>query len=203
VPALDHELKTERDHLDASRKALRRMREHAEDLFATGDQVAGDAYAAETLGRHLSRRIAELADNPDTPLFFGKLTLAEREGIFHVGRRHITDTAGEPMVLDWRAPMSRKFYQASVKDPLEVDIRRRFGFVKGELTSFEDEHLQTGEDLGTSQILLDEIERPRVGPMRDIVATIQPEQDELVRAELDESICVQGAPGTGNPNPGN
>jgi DNA helicase IV len=42
-----------------------------------------------------------------------------------------------------------------------------------------------------------EIERPRVGPMRDIVATIQPEQDELVRAELDESICVQGAPGTG------
>ncbi|MET7422411.1 hypothetical protein [Dactylosporangium sp. NPDC005555] len=50
-------------------------------------------------------------------------------------------------------------------------------------------------------ILLEEIERPRVGPMRDIVATIQPEQDELVRAELDESICVQGAPGTGNPNP--
>lgn len=42
-----------------------------------------------------------------------------------------------------------------------------------------------------------EIERPRVGPMRDIVATIQPEQDALVRAGLDESICVQGAPGTG------
>jgi DNA helicase IV len=52
-------------------------------------------------------------------------------------------------------------------------------------------------------MLLEEIERPRVGPMRDIVATIQPEQDELVRVELEESICVQGAPGTGNPNPGN
>ncbi len=48
------------------------MREHAEDLYSTGDQVAGDPFAAETLGRHLARRIAELADNPDTPLFFGK-----------------------------------------------------------------------------------------------------------------------------------
>ncbi|MFC5000678.1 HelD family protein [Dactylosporangium cerinum] len=201
MPALQDELAAERAHLEASRKALRRMREHAEDLFSTGDQVAGDPFAAETLGRHLARRIAELADSPDTPLFFGKLDIeaveADEGGRFHVGRRHVTDVAGEPMVLDWRAPMSRKFYQASVKDPQDVSTRRRFGFVKGELTSFEDEHLQAGEELGTSRILLEEIERPRVGPMRDIVATIQPEQDELVRAELDESICVQGAPGTG------
>jgi DNA helicase IV len=85
-----------------------------------------------------------------------------------------------------------------VRDPQGVSTRRRFGFVKGELTSFEDEHLDRGEELGTkSRILTAEIERPRVGPMRDIVATIQPEQDELVRAELEDSICVQGAPGTG------
>jgi DNA helicase IV len=206
VPALETDLQDERAHLSASRQALKRMREHAEDLFSTGDQVAGDPFAAETLGRHLARRIAELADSPDTPLFFGKLDIEEDEddegGRFHIGRRHVTDTAGEPMVLDWRAPISWKFYQASVKDPQGVANRRRFGFVKGELTSFEDERLQAGEALGTSRILLEEIERPRVGPMRDIVATIQPEQDELVRAELDESICVQGAPGTGNPNPG-
>ncbi|GAA2607717.1 hypothetical protein GCM10010399_43280 [Dactylosporangium fulvum] len=161
MPALQDELAAERAHLEASRTALRRMREHAEDLFSTGDQVAGDPFAAETLGRHLARRIAELA-----------------------------------------APISRKFYQASVKDPQDVRARRRFGFAKGELTSFEDENLLAGEELRTSRVLLEEIERPRVGPMRDIVATIQPEQDELVRAELDESICVQGAPGTGNPNPG-
>src|SRR4029453_10884051 len=48
-----------------------------------------------------------------------------------------------------------------------------------------------------SRILLEEIERPRTGPMRDIVATIQPDQDDLVRAPLEDSICVQGAPGTG------
>ncbi|GAA2386247.1 hypothetical protein GCM10010170_096570 [Dactylosporangium salmoneum] len=200
MPALETELAAERAHLDASREALRRMRERAEDLFATGDQVAGDPFAAETLGRTLARRIADLADNPDTPLFFGRLDIEKHE--YHVGRRHVTDTAGEPMVLDWRAPLSRRFYQASAADPQDVDVRRRFGFVKGELTSFEDEHLGRGEEQGTSQILLDEIERPRVGPMRDIVATIQPEQDALVRAEIDESVCVQGAPGTGNPNPG-
>ncbi|GLY05814.1 AAA family ATPase [Actinoplanes sp. NBRC 101535] len=193
---LDLELSTERTHLTESRDALRRMRDRAQSLFSTGDKVAGDAYTAEQLGRHMARRVKELADDPDTPLFFGRLDIDE--SAYHVGRRHVTDDAGEPMVLDWRAPLSRSFYRASVRDPQGVSTRRRFGFVKGELTSFEDEHLDRGEELGTSsRILTAEIERPRVGPMRDIVATIQPEQDELVRAELSDSICVQGAPGTG------
>ncbi|HCT80158.1 MAG TPA: AAA family ATPase [Micromonosporaceae bacterium] len=193
------DLELERVHLSTSRAALKAMRDRAEVLFSVGDQVAGDAYSAETLGRQMAQRIKELADNPDTPLFFGKLTLdPPQHEVFHIGRRHVTNAAGDPLVLDWRAPLSRKFYQASAKDPQEVQTRRRFGFSRGELTSFEDEHLNLGEELGTdSAILTAEIERPRVGPMRDIVATIQPEQDELVRAELDETICVQGAPGTG------
>ncbi|MEU8232345.1 AAA family ATPase [Actinoplanes sp. NPDC048967] len=193
---LDNELISERRHLSQSRAALGRMRGRAESLFAAGADIAGDAYSAETLGRTLSRRVAELADDPDTPLFFGKLDIEQTA--YHIGRRHVTDDSGEPMVLDWRAPLSQSFYRASVRDPQGVATRRRFGFVKGELTSFEDEHLDRGEELGTkSRILTAEIERPRVGPMRDIVATIQPEQDELVRAELEDSICVQGAPGTG------
>ena len=195
---LDTELSAERRHLTESRAALARMRGRAEALYSAGSEVAGDAYGAEALGRTLSRRVQELADDPTTPLFFGRLDFDETDSSYHVGRRHVTDDAGEPMVLDWRAPVSRSFYRASVRDPQGVSTRRRFGFVKGELTSFEDEHLDRGEELGTSsRILTAEIERPRVGPMRDIVATIQPEQDELVRAELADSICVQGAPGTG------
>jgi hypothetical protein len=191
------ELTLEQEHLAAARAALRRMRERAEALFATGDGVAGDALGAESLGTALARRVAELADNPDVPLFFGKLTQEAGE-IHHIGRRHVTDATGEPMVLDWRAPISRAFYQASAADPQGVAVRRRFGYAAGVLTSFEDEHLDRGEELGTaSRILTAEIERPRVGPMRDIVATIQPEQDALVRADLDTSLCVQGAPGTG------
>ncbi|MCZ7478715.1 MULTISPECIES: AAA family ATPase [unclassified Micromonospora] len=203
TPGLDAELTAERAHLGASRAALKRMRERAEALFATGDKVAGDSYTAEQLGRHMARRVKELADDPTTPLFFGRLDFggddpdhAGRE--YHVGRRHVTDELGEPLVLDWRAPVSRSFYRASARDPQGVAVRRRFGFSAGTLTSFEDEHLDRGEELGTaSRILTAEIERPRVGPMRDIVATIQPEQDELVRADLADSICVQGAPGTG------
>src|SRR4051794_10318525 len=110
--AMETELSGERAHLAAARAALRRMREHAEELFAAGDGVAGDAYSAETLGRTLSRRMAELADNPDTPLFFGRLDFgtADQEHAgdeYHIGRRHVTDATGEPMVLDWRAPISR------------------------------------------------------------------------------------------------
>ena len=175
VADLDHELAAERRHLTESRAALARMRGRAEQLFSAGSEVAGDAFAAESLGRQLSRRVAELADDPTTPLFFGRLDIDDIA--YHVGRRHVTDDAGEPMVLDWRAPLSRSFYRASVRDPQGVATRRRFGFVKGDLTSFEDEHLDRGEELGTaSRILTAEIERPRVGPMRDIVATIQPEQ---------------------------
>ncbi|MFG1776737.1 HelD family protein [Micromonospora sp. NPDC049051] len=220
---LDADLAAEREHLATSRAALAQMRERAQALFSTGDQVAGDAYAAETLGRTLARRVAELADDPTTPLFFGRLDFGPATGAppaadrprdpgdepdgwdadhagrrYHVGRRHVTDDRGEPLVLDWRAPVSRSFYRASARDPQGVAVRRRFGFSNGALTSFEDERLDRGEELGTtSRILTAEIERPRVGPMRDIVATIQPEQDELVRADLADSICVQGAPGTG------
>ena len=79
-----------------------------------------------------------------------------------------------------------------------VRHRRRFGFSSGVLTAYEDEDLvgpaSTG---GASDILEAEIERPRTGPMRDIVATIQPEQDSIVRTELARSVCIQGAPGTG------
>jgi hypothetical protein len=79
-----------------------------------------------------------------------------------------------------------------------VRLRRRFGFVRGQITAYEDEHLtDTHEGEQRSRILTEEIERPRVGPMRDIVATIQPEQDAIVRASLADSVCVQGAPGTG------
>ena len=71
-------------------------------------------------------------------------------------------------------------------------MRRRFGYTGGELTAFEDEHLRPGETAPPARLLTEEIERPRVGPMRDIVATIQPEQDEIVRADLDQTRLRPG-----------
>jgi DNA helicase IV len=93
--------------------------------------------------------------------------------------------------------MSRPFYSARPGQPMGVTLRRRFGFAHGELTAYEDEDLARATVSQTSAILESEIERPRTGPMRDIVATIQPEQDSIVRADLNQSLCIQGAPGTG------
>ena len=122
----------------------------------------------------------------------------------HIGRRHIHDRDGHPVVIDWRAPVSRPFYRASAADPMGLALRRRFGFAGAELTAYEDEEFTgparpAGEAVGrpVSRILIEEIERPRSGPMRDIVATIQPDQDDIVRAGAGQSLCVQGAPGTG------
>ena len=198
---LSTELDAERRHLLLARDCLDRMRLRAERL----NDTAGDELTAWALGRTRAHRLAALAIGPDVPLFFGRLDLRDTERL-HIGRRHIRDDAGEPVVIDWRAPVAIPFYRAHPGDPMGVARRRRFGFVGAALTSFEDEALAAGTDSpaggagtagGASRIVLDEIERPRVGPMRDIVATIQPDQDELVRSSLDQSLCVQGAPGTG------
>ncbi|MFI7054212.1 HelD family protein [Streptosporangium canum] len=199
-------LDDEKAYLARCETALRRMLDGARLNVVIGEQVAGDRYSAERLGRHLKSLAKELDEEPDGPPFFGRLDFGSdpaagdhRAQRYYIGRRHVSGDVGQqPMVIDWRAPVSRAFYRAGARDPQGVAVRRRFGWAGRTLTGFEDERLDRGEDLGAaSRIVTAEIERPRVGPMRDIVATIQPEQDELVRAGLEESICVQGAPGTG------
>jgi DNA helicase IV len=170
------------------------MRAHTLALDARG----GDAVSEQYLAASLHRRVAALSDDPETPLFFGRLDLASTTERFYVGRRHVHDDAGDPVVVDWRADISTAFYRATRTEPMDVGLRRRFGFERGDITAYEDEHLlDRGEADTRSRILATEIERPRVGPMRDIVATIQPEQDVIVRADVAETVCVQGAPGTG------
>ncbi len=208
MPSADPVLVAEREHLAEAREYLRLMREDVLSLRALG----GDPVSEEYLKADLYRRVEALSDLPGTPLFFGRLDYAAGEYAgdrFHVGRRHVHDPAGHPVVVDWRAPVSRAFYRASPAEPMGLSLRRRFGFAGGQLTAHEDETFSsTGIGAGqpapaspaggpVSRILIDEIERPRSGPMRDIVATIQPDQDDIVRADADQTLCVQGAPGTG------
>src|SRR5690348_13460438 len=189
----DPVLTAERDYLRQSREYLRLMRENVLGLRA----MAGDRVSEEYLKADLYRRAEVLRDIPDAPLFFGRLDYAagsvwsdEQKGDeaggqaetaagqpggdrFHVGRRHVHDPDGHPVVIDWRAPVSRAFYRASQADPMDLELRRRFGFSGGDLTAYEDEEFGAGPERAAgpqaSRIMLDEIERPRSGPMRDIV----------------------------------
>jgi DNA helicase IV len=212
----DSVIASERAHLARSRALLHLMRENALELAK--NPMAGDRVSLEYLKADLYRRAEALKDLPDAPLFFGRLDyseLARRDedfagADFHIGRRHVHDQEGTPVVLDWRAPVSRPFYRASQTDPLGLTLRRRFGFAGGALTAYEDERFTSNKQAAVtpvrseksaseapSNLLISEIERPRSGPMRDIVATIQPEQDDIVRADAATTVCVQGAPGTG------
>ncbi|MGC5012381.1 HelD family protein [Streptosporangium sp. DT93] len=230
----DGGLDDERAYLAECEAAIGRMIDGARLNVVIGERVAGDRYSAERLGYDLRSQAKELEEQPDGPPFFGRLDFgparpghtghadhADHAGQrYYIGRRHVSGGPGrQPLVIDWRAPVSTTFYRASARDPRGVTVRRRFGWSREPvaLTGFEDELLDVHEDTRedtrediddtggrggaatgvVSRIVAAEIERPRVGPMRDIVSTIQPEQDQLVRAGLEESICVQGAPGTG------
>ncbi|MFF1624042.1 HelD family protein [Streptomyces sp. NPDC058272] len=229
--ALARSLTQERAYHETCRAALAAMVDGAEEQVVTGEDVSASGADAEVLGYRLRSQAKELRELPQGPLFFGRLdfegsTAAAADGgpgaagecvgecvgeyagehagqSYHIGRLRITEQpAAPPLVVDWRAPVSRAFYQASARDPQGVSVRRRFGWAHGsqgdsaDLTGLEDEHIAEGQ-APDSGILASEIERPRVGPMRDIAATIQPEQDDLVRGDLASSVCVQGAPGTG------
>ncbi|MGW8954963.1 HelD family protein [Streptomyces sp. NPDC055709] len=228
MTSLEHALSQERDYHDLCRAALTAMTEGAATRAVTSEDVSASGADAEALGYELRSHAKELRELPPSPLFFGRLDHEDGQ-IHHIGRRRISEhPAAPPLVIDWRAPVSRAFYQASAHDPQGVAVRRRFGWAphsKGDsadLTGLEDEPLTRGDPgagtaegaitdtrgtcgttgpagtgTATSAIVAGEIERPRVGPMRDIAATIQPEQDALVRSGLAESVCVQGAPGTG------
>jgi DNA helicase IV len=205
---VDAVIQAERAHLAHSREYLRIMRENVLAI----NPMAGDPVSLEFLKADLYRRAESLKDVPDAPLFFGRLDYprgasgdgADRGALpgeaLHIGRRHVHDQEGTPVVIDWRAPVSRPFYRASRTDPMGLRLRRRFGFSGADLTAYEDELFAsptTGSVAEPSRLLVAEIERPRSGPMRDIVATIQPEQDDIVRADSGRTVCVQGAPGTG------
>ncbi|MFJ3773934.1 HelD family protein [Streptomyces sp. NPDC090075] len=203
---MQQELDRERAYHDLCRAALAHMVEGAVEHVVTGADVSASGADAEVLGYRLRSRAKEMRELPEGPLFFGKLDFEAGEHAgqsYRIGRLRISEEpTAPPLVVDWRAPVSRAFYQAGPDDPQGVAVRRRFGWAPGsrgdsaDLTGLEDERLSKGE-AGTGALLTSEIERPRVGPMRDIAATIQPDQDDLVRAGLTDSVCVQGAPGTG------
>jgi len=196
-----HELAAEQRYLDSAFDHLAAMTARtsaaADDAAA---RAAGD-WDATVAHIHLSRRLATM--DPDAgPLCFGRID--EEDGpSWHIGRRHVEDAAGDPVVVDWRTPVAVPFYRATVRDPVGLRRRRRFILERRRLVDLLDENFDDPDGVDTTAAsglpdpLLAELGRARTGVMRDIVATIAAEQDEIIRAPLDVPVIVQGGPGTG------
>ncbi|HEY3845269.1 MAG TPA: ATP-binding domain-containing protein [Acidimicrobiales bacterium] len=197
-PDGDPELLAEQEYLDRAHVSLATMRDRAAallvDLRAAGN-LDLDYQAA------LQHRVAVLADSP-RPLLFGRID-EDAGPSWHIGRRHVEDQRGDPVVVDWRAPVSVPFYRARVEDALGLTRRRQVMVDRRTVIAVADDLFGrhqgdlSGHRLRGGDALLAELERARTGEMLDIVATIQAEQDEVIRAPLAQLMAVQGGPGTG------
>ncbi len=194
----DPELAAEQAHLGRSHEALAAMAERAAGLLAELRAAGKPDLDYEAA---LSRRVAVLGESP-RPLLFGRID--EESGTsWHIGRRHVESEGGEVLVVDWRAPVSTPFYRARAGESLGLSRRRQIVVDSRRVVALADDVFAGGgSDLGGTRLrggdaLLAELERARTGEMLDIVATIQAEQDEIIRSPLEGLLVVQGGPGTG------
>ena len=200
VSAVTSDLESEQRWLDAANQHLQAMQVRTASALAASDRAVREENTADARVAqwHMQRREQSLLAAAG-PIAFGKIQ-EEDESTWYVGRRHVEDQNGRPVVVDWRAPVSAPFYRATAIDPCGLTHRRRFSIEGPELVAIFDEDLTDPDENGGGGLpdpLLAELDRSRTGQMRDIVATIASEQDRIIRADKDELLIVQGGPGTG------
>ena len=203
----DPEIVAEQAYLDAVYDRLEAMKSSASSVAEAYSDVRRGGTHQARLERDIAvdtthRRLAAL-DIGDTPLCFGRLDLTD-DGRFYVGRLGVDDAEHTPLVVDWRAPVAEPFYRATAVEPMGV-VRRRHLLTKHgrQVVGVDDEVFdasavnEAGLTVMGEGALFAALERERTGRMGDIVATIQAEQDEAVRASLPGPMIVSGGPGTG------
>jgi DNA helicase IV len=192
------ELADERERLDLARASRDRMIERLERV---DPQSTADEFTAQYVEVTVEEALEDLR-SPGAGDFFARIDTHQHGGErWYIGRRHIEDDRHDPVVVDWRAPIAAPFYRATAADSLGVDLRRRFTMDDGAIVAYLDEHLDDPDAAdvagGIPDPVLAEIGAERTGEMREIVATIQAEQDLVIRAPMDQVLIVQGGPGTG------
>ena len=206
--AVKSELENEQAYVSMLYDRLDTLRARAAGRVAQALRPAGEGgtYQArlerDALVTRYRDRLAQLW-SAETGLCFGRLDLADGTRRY-VGRLGLADDDREPLLVDWRAPAARSFYRATPADHSGV-VRRRHLRTKGRVVvDFEDDVLDLDalsdderSGLSGEAALLASLNASRTGRMGDIVATIQAEQDRIIRSELRGILVVEGGPGTG------
>ena len=225
--AHEREIAEEQEFLNTALVALEHMREEAmtmrDNAAVANMRGAGDLVERDVVMSTALTRLDQLAIG-DQPLFFGRIDYdVNDEGtrdVYHVGRLAVSDEQLNALVVDWRAPVAEAFYRATGVESLGLSRRRHVAIRGHEVMGVEDEYfadangdLMVPEDearsatpeglvdggmaLGGPGALLAALGRARTGRMGDIIATIQGEQDRIIRNPLAGILLVQGGPGTG------
>ncbi len=205
-------MSTEQRELNSEQRFVDRVYRRLEAAAETARAVAADGHARGRLGNegglverdamvhHAARRLAML-DAAHEGLVFGRLDMRDGESRY-VGRIGVRDEDREVMLVDWRAPAARVFYQATAQDPMDVVRRRVLRSQQSRVLSIEDDLLDA--DAAPSDMvvvgegaLMAELQRARDATMHSVVATIQKEQDDAIRSPARAVTIIGGGPGTG------
>ncbi len=210
------DLSAEQAYIDHAYASLERSREEATRLRSMVEVGKGGTEQArwerEMIEGNIAQRLASLQLG-DASLVFGRIDRTRSEGgdSFYIGRLAVSDEHREPLVVDWRAPVAEPFYRATGRQPMGLVRRRHFATRGRQLLNIEDELfgesagllggelavVDEGREIRGQSTLIAALEEVRTGRLSDIVATIQGEQDEIIRSELPGVLVVQGGPGTG------
>ena len=212
------DLQAEQEFIDFAYRCLEQSKADAWRMRDLHEGTLGGTFQAryerDVFDEAVFNRITQL-DLGDAALVFGRIDRAadgDESEAFHIGRLAVADENADPVVVDWRAPIAEPFYRATGREPLGLVRRRHFHVHGRELLGIEDElfgegHLGIGDEgevthTGAEGIrgystLLAALQRGRTGQLGDIVATIQGEQDQIIRSPQAGVLVVQGGPGTG------
>ena len=216
------ELAEEQQFIDHAYECLEQTRQDAWRIREMNEASTGGTFQARyernAFDEVLVGRLTQL-DLGDSALVFGRIDRLtespETFESFHIGRVAVADSNREPVVVDWRAPVAEPFYRATGRESMGLARRRHFAVQGQQLLGIEDElfgagHLGVGHDEGLDgapvssaptlrgySTLLSVLSRGRTGQLGDIVATIQAEQDEIIRSAQQGVLVVEGGPGTG------
>ena len=196
VVAIHPDFQAEQDYIANAFDILDRSYLQAEKLHAMVESGKGGTHQArferDVISDQVNKRLSQL-DIGDASLVFGRIDQEEsnQSEVFYIGRIAVWDEQQDPITVDWRAPIAEAFYRATEKHPMGLIRRRHFATRKNVLLGIEDEFFgddivddSSGPVFKGRMTLAATMEQARTGRLGDIVATIQGEQDEIIRSPL-------------------